>query len=321
MGKYKQITDQERDKIAVWLASGESIRQIGKKLERSHSSVLREIKRNGWQDGYVAIHAQAEAGKRASKSRQRYPLKNEQVFSYVLAKLRCGWSPEQIAGRLQRDHLRDSFWNIHHETIYRYIYAPENKEKSLWEYLPRKQKKRRKRYGRKARRIRIPDRISIHERPQEIETRFVFGHWEGDSVEGKAHKGGIHTQVERKTRFVLAVILPDLTANETAKAAQKVFVMLPEQAKKSTTLDNGKEFTKHQQFGIPTYFADPYSSWQRGTNENTNGLIRRFLPKKTDLTKVTQQDLDDIIWEINNRPRKCLDFATSSEIFRKEIEG
>lgn len=321
MGKYRQITDQERDKIAVRLASGESIRSIANKLGRNPGSISREIKRNGWQDGYVAIHAKAEAIKRAKKARTRHALRNPQVFGYVLEKLRCGWSPEQIAGRLQKEQTEDSSWHIHHETIYRYIYAAENKEKKLWEYLPRKQKKRRKKYGRKAHRSRIPDRVSIHKRPEEIETRLVFGHWEGDSIEGKAHRGGIHTQVERKTRFVLAALLPDLTASQTASTVSQMYRDLPSKAKKSTTLDNGKEFTNHKQFGLPTYFCDPYSSWQRGTNENSNGLIRRYLPKKTDLTKVTQEDLNAMVWEINNRPRKCLNFATSSELFRKEIEG
>lgn len=189
----------------------------------------------------------------------------------------------------------------------------------MWEYLPRKQKRRRKKYGRKSQRIRIPDRVSIHDRPSAIEDREVFGHWEGDSVESKAHKGGMHTEIERKTRFTMATFLKTLEAEETAQVASKMYCDLPKQAKLSTTLDNGKEFAKHKKIGISTYFCDPYSSWQRGTNENTNGLIRRYLPKKTDFSKVTQQELDDIIWEINNRPRKCLGFYTPQEMFEKEL--
>ena len=167
--------------------------------------------------------------------------------------------------------------------------------------------------------MRIPDRVSIHDRPNEVESRDIFGHWEGDSIVGKNHKGGMHTEIERKTRFTMAIFLKTLEAQETAQVTSQMYRDLPFEAKKSTTFDNGKEFTKHKKIGIQTYFADPYSSWQRGTNENTNGLIRRYLPKKTDFSKVTQRELDDIIWEINNRPRKCLGFYTPQEMFEKEL--
>ena len=201
-----------------------------------------------------------------------------------------------------------------------FIYNQKYKHKKLWEYLPRKQKKRKKKHGRKCCRSRIPDRVSIHNRPKEAELRFSFGHWEGDSIEGKAHKAGIHTEVERKTRFMMAIFIKDFTANETANTVSQMFHNLPKQAKKSTTLDNGKEFVKHKLFGLPAYFADPYSSWQRGTNENSNGLIRRCLPKKTDFRKVEQTELDDIIEEINNRPRKCLGYHTPKEVFENELK-
>ncbi len=250
----------------------------------------------------------------------RHPLKNKSVYKYVLRKLRLSWSPEQIAGRLKLMKPDNQYWNIHHETIYRFIYDKNNEHKLLWEYLPRKQKKRKKKYGRKVHRSRIPDRASIHLRPESVEDRLEFGHWEGDSIEGKAHRGGIHTEVERKTRFVMGEMLKTLKAVETQYVASQMFSGLPEQAKKSTTLDNGKENTNHKKFGLPVDFADPYSSWQRGTNENSNGLIRRYLPKKTDLTQVTQKELDDIIHEINNRPRKCLGFRTPQEAFEEELK-
>lgn len=320
MGKtHSKLSALEREKIAVSLAQGISKREIARLLGRSDSTIREEVKRNRWKDGYVAVHAQAETVKRVARARKRHPLKNKSVYKYVRKKLHKGWSPEQISGRLKLKHPGNRYWYIHHETIYRYIYDSANQEKELWEYLPRKQKKRKKKGGRKVHRSRIPDRVSIHERPVEIGAREVFGNWKGDSIEGKAHKGGIHTQVERKTRLTLAFLLPDLTAEQTVKAVQKVFSRLPQQAKQSTTLDNGKEFTNHKQFGLSAYFADPYSSWQRGTNENTNGLIRRYLPKKTDLTKVTQQELDDIIWELNNRPRKCLGYLTPQEAYEKEL--
>ncbi|MBU0974736.1 IS30 family transposase, partial [Patescibacteria group bacterium] len=177
-----------------------------------------------------AVHAQAKAEKRVIKARHRHPLKNKSVYKYVLKKIRLGWSPEQISGRLK--------------------------------FIK-------------------PDRVSIHDRPEEIENREVFGHWESDSIVGKNHIGGIHTEVERKTRFIMARFINDLTAKETADKASKMFGDLPRQAKKSTTLDNGSENVEHKQFDLDTYFCDPYSSWQRATNKNSNGLIRRYLPMGT----------------------------------------
>lgn len=320
MQKRSKILPIERDKIALWHSQNISLREIARRLNRNVTSVSREIKRNSFGKYYVAIHAQAKWEKKKSKAGNRHPLKNKSVYKYVFKKLRSGWSPEQIAGRLKLKKPNNSYWHIHHETIYRFIYAKENKQKNLWEYLPRKQKRRRKKHGRKAQRSRIPDRVSIHSRPTEIENRAVFGHWEGDSVEGRAHQGGIHTEVERKTRFMLAKFVKDLTAQETADKASQMFRHLPEAAKKSTTLDNGKEFVKHKQFNIPTFFCDPYASWQRGTNENSNGLIRRYLPKKTDFKGIEQSELNDIINEINNRPRKCLGYYTPREVFEKELQ-
>lgn len=322
MGKtHTKLSALEREKIAIWLSHGESKREIARRLGRSDSSIRAEIKRNSFKGHYVAIHAQSVAEKRVKEARKRHPLKNKSVYKYVMKKLRSGWSPEQIAGRLKLMKPENKYWHLHHETIYRYIYAKENKEKKLWEYLPRKQKRRKKKYGRKTHRSRIPDRVSIHHRPKEVEDRTEFGHWEGDSIEGKGHRGGIHTEVERKTRFMMASFLKNLTADETAGKASQMFRNLPKQAKKSTTLDNGKEFVKHKEFGLATYFADPYSSWQRGTNENSNGLIRRYLPKKTDFFKYQQWELDDMIAEINNRPRKCLGFKTPQEAFEEELKA
>lgn len=319
MSKHKKIQPQERDLIALWLARNISKREIAKRLERSDSSIRAEIARNSFNGHYVAIHAQAMTDKRQVDSKARHPLKNKSVYSYTLKKLRSGWSPEQISGRLKLKHPDNDYWHIHHETIYRFIYKSSNKEKRLWEYLPRKQKKRRYKYGRKVKRCKIPDTVSIHQRPEEVEGRLVFGHWEGDSVVGRWHKSGIHTEVERKTRYLQAKLILDFTAQETQRAQNKIFNQLPIKAKKSTTVDNGKEFTNHKQFNLPVYFCDSYASWQKATNENTNGLIRRYLPKKTDFRRITQLDLDDIVEEINNRPRKCLGYNTPKEIFKKEL--
>jgi len=316
MQNTRKLTPTERDRLALWKSRGKSLRWIAQKLERHVSTISRELKRNRWGNHYVAIHAQSQASKRKSKAGKREPLKDSQTYTYVLEKLRWGWSPEQIAGRLE---FEQSHKVISHEAIYQFIYAEENSDKKLWEKLPRKQKRRRKKYGRKSQRGHIPDRVSIHERPAEVETRQIIGHWEGDSVEGKAHRSGVHTQVERKTRVTLLAKLNNLSSEETLRAQKQVFSWLPKQLKKSTTNDNGKEFYFHKGFELPVYFADPYSSFQRGTNENTNGLLRRYFPKGTDFTSVTQAELNDIAQELNNRPRKCLNYATPIEVFRVEL--
>ena len=319
--KHNKLTAFEREQISIWLSKKVSKREIANRLDRSDSTIRDEIKRNSFGENYVAVHAQARSEKRVVKSRHRHPLKNKSVYKYVIKKLRSGWSPEQISGRLKLIKPDNPYWKISHECIYQFIYAKQNRYKVLWEYLPRKQKKRRRKYGRKAQRSRIPDRVSIHLRPHEIESRKEFGHWESDSIVGKNHQGGIHTEVERKTRLIMAKFIKNLTAKETADKASQMFRDLPKKAKKSTTLDNGLENTEHRRFGLTTYFCDPYSSWQRGTNENSNGLIRRYLPKKTDFFKYQQWELDDMINEINNRPRKCLGYRTSQEAFNEELES
>lgn len=314
--KHHKLLPNERDQIAVWRAARIGIREIARRLKRSPSSIHDELKRNRFGKFYVAIHAQAKAAKRKSAAGARQPLKNVATYSYVLEKLRLGWSPEQIAGRLRREYGQKV---ISHEAIYQYIYAEENSGRKLWEYLPRKQKRRKKKYGRKSQRGHITDRVSIHDRPLEVEARMIAGHWEGDSVEGKAHQSGVHTQVERKTRLMLVAKLNNLTSEETLRAQKYLFSWLPTQIKKSTTVDNGKEFYYHKQFNLPVYFADPYSSFQRGTNENTNGLLRRYFPKGTDFALISQEELNEVAQELNNRPKKCIDYATPAELFAVEL--
>jgi transposase, IS30 family len=259
--------------------------------------------------------------------------------------LKDGWSPEQIAGRLKEvEHPTDQSWHICHETIYVHIYKEKtdatklglqqqsildkrlagkekqlvtvtDHEKPLYEYLRRKQKRRRKLGGRKVQRIRIPDRASIHDRPQEVETRTTFGHWEGDSIVGKNHASGLHTEYERVCSLTRIARLNRITAEEVAKAAQYIFGNYPKQARKSTTLDNGAEHTNHKDFGVSVYFADPYSSYQRGGNENCNLWIRYYFPKGTDFSTISDEEIRDVEWELNNRPRKRLNFQTPQEVF------
>src|SRR6266545_3193292 len=204
--KHKKLTPRDRDAIALKYAHGKGVRRIARELSRSPSTISDELKRNRYRNGYVAIRAQTMTAARKSWAGRRYPLKNERLYSHVLRQLRKGHSPEEIAGRLTIDYPGDPSMQIHHETIYRYIYAKENRNLELWEYLPRKQKKRRKQHGRTVHRSRIPDRVSIHERPEVVADRSEFGHWEGDTVEGqRSKKDGIHTEVERVSRKLAAV--------------------------------------------------------------------------------------------------------------------
>lgn len=319
--KHTKLTAQERDLIAVWKGGGVGQRGIARRLGRSHSTIGDELRRNSFKGHYVAIHAQGLADKRKFLARARHPLKSPQIYSYVIEKLRCGWSPEVIAGRLRRTNGKTV---ICHETIYKFIYSsyPESKKLKLWQYLPRGQKKRRKVKGRGVKRVRIKARISIHARPAEVDKRTKAGHWEGDSMEGKNHKQGLHVEVERVTRLILARKVERLGARETLTAQIKIFGQIPKSLRKTTTVDNGLEFSRHLGLKaiVDTYFTDPYSAWQKGSVENAIGLIRRYLPKGTDLTEITQTDINDILWEINNRPRKVLDYNTPAEVFKLHLD-
>jgi len=323
MIKRPKITPEERDKIALLLASKTSLRDIAKELGRSVSSISEEVKRNSKNGEYSAITAQELSEQRNIASRKANPLKSPAVYSYVYDKLRSGWSPEQIAGRLKRENGNKQV--ICHETIYKYIYSNEGKEKKLNEYLVRHHYRRRKWHSRHLYRRGIANRTSIKLRPKEVEKRKTFGHWEADVVEGKAHLGGIQTLLERKTRYYQAVLLPRIDSEYGVKAQRDVLIQFPLHARKTVTMDNGKENYNHQKLmrwlGIQTYFCDPYCAWQKGSNENHNGVLRRYIPKKAELKDLNQSELDAIIEEINQRPRKCLNYETPEEAFTREIKS
>lgn len=322
MIKKKKISGSERDQISVMLASGLSLRNIAKELGRSVSSISDEIRRNSINGEYKSIAANSLSLQRNSQSRRTNPLKSPKVFSLVFDKLREGWSPEQIAGRLKR--LNKGKTIICHETIYRYIYSPEGRERGLCEYLVRNHRKRRPWHGRYLYRRGIPDRVSIRLRPEAVNTKRAFGHWEADTVEGKAHKKGIQTLLERKTRFYRAKILANIDSEYGVNAQRAILKPYPRKARKSVTFDNGKENYNHLKLKrwlrIETYFCDPNCAWQKGSNEYHNGILRRYIPKKADLTKLTQFELDEIVEEINNQPKKCLGYQTPREAFRKELK-
>ena len=312
-----QIQPSERDKIAFYLGNKLSIRMIAKRLNRSPSSISDEIKRNSYHHIYTPIKAQTRSDFRKKMARKRHYLKDKETANYVIEKLRLGWSPEQIDGRLK---LEKGYRVISYECIYQYIYSKTNKNKKLWKLLTLKRKKRQKKEGRKTTRVRIHNQISIHLRGKVIDSRKTFGHYEGDSIIGQQTKGKvIHTEVERQTRYLFAQVINSKTAIDTTNAQIKIFNDYPAF---SVTTDNGLEFAKHEELnklGIKTFFADPYSSGQRGTNENTNGLIRRYLPKKNSFDNLSQRTLDAIVWRINNRPKKVLKFSTPQEAFSKQL--
>lgn len=327
----KKLQPDERDEIARLHSKGYGVREISRQLDRACSTISTEIKAGEIYDhnrhtvSYVAIHAQRLREQRAKHSHKQSGFGSSELEAYVRVKLGLGWSPEQVAGRLPLDHPDDASMRVCHETIYRFIYAPGQAAEKLWEYLPRKQKKRRKWTGRSVHKSRIPDRVSIHERPEAINDRTEFGHYEGDSIEGKRSVGdGIRTEVERLSRKLFAGKVGRVASRETVDAQLQIFSKIPPEARHSTTQDNGRENHFHGELtaalGLDVYFADPYSSWQRGTNENTNGLVRRYLPKRTDFTKLTQSDLDDIVEEINNRPRKVLDYKTANEVYSEQLD-
>lgn len=362
IGTYKKLTQTERHLLSRWLRTGITKKECARRLNRDIKTIRRELKRNStrvrigkdWQIIYEPLHAQAVAQNRKQNAwLAKQPLKSKKIYAYVMRHLRMSWSPEQISGRLRNvDHPDDTSWHICHETIYQFIYKPKtdmtklglekqsildkrqkgkvrklitvtDKDNPLWEYLRRKQKRRRKRSGRKVQRARIPDRVSIHIRPKIVARRKQFGHWEGDSLVGLAHASGLHTEYERITSLIRFERLERITADNTVDAARIIFGRLPLFARRSTTLDNGSEHVKHNilktELNMKTYFADPYSAWQRGGNENANLWIRYYFPKRTDFSTITDEELRDVEWELNNRPRKRLNFKTPQEVFTEYI--
>lgn len=326
--KYSKLSKSERVLICKWRDKEYSNKKIAKLLGRSCSTIGREISRNKFKGFiYEPLHAQALFEKRKLLAwGAKKPLKNSDIYSYVLDNLREGWSPETISGRLKKvDHKDDPNWQICSETIYHFIYSKKNKNKKLWHFLRRKQARRRIKGGRKVARVRIPDRVSIHLRPDVINQRIEVGHWEGDSVVGKNYNSGLHTEYERVTSLIRFERMSGVTAEETIKAQLKIFEELPEDLRKSDTLDNGLEMVKHKtltdRLNMATYFADPYSSWQRGGNENGNLWIRYYFPKGTDFNTISDQELKDVELELNNRPRKRLEYKTPLEVFSKYLKG
>jgi IS30 family transposase len=325
--KYKHFTIEEREKLQILWWQRKSIRYISKEIGRSPSSVSRELKRNFPKEHkvYTPRIAQMRAlAKRKCRGRKER-LKNEVIREYVFSHLRLKWSPEQISGRIKKD-LNES---ISPEAIYQYIYHTESYNKVLGEdfrvYLRNKRKRRVPHGSRRCQRIFCLQGTSIDERPKEVEQRKTVGHWEGDSVESIDHKPGINTLVERKVGLVFISKLKDKSSRATRNVMIERFKYIPEKLKKTVTLDNGfengdwKGIELHT--GLKCYYAHPYHSWERGTNENTNGLIRDYFPKKTDFDLITDEEIQWVEYQLNSRPRKRLNWLTPLEAWSVALQG
>lgn len=320
MEKYRRYSLEEREELSRGLSRGESLRQIAHQLGRHTSTLSREISRNAsTPDLYRAVLAQGVAQTRRT-IRKRKLEQHPRLREYVFTKLALRWSPEQIAQVLRREFPRDEAMQISHEAIYTYLYVLPRGElkKTLVGYLRQERKVRRKRTGLKEQRGKIPEMISIEERPAEVAHRSVPGHWEGDLLMGKRHQSALGTLVERKTRWLYLVPLKTKDAPCVRKSFGKAITRLPKSLRKTMTYDQGKEMAEHKLFTketkVKVFFAHPGSPWERGTCENTNGLIRQFFPKGTDFNRVP---LRQIRWAeklLNERPRKALGFMTPKEV-------
>lgn len=309
--------------------AGFSLRAIGRRIGRDHTSIMREINRNRPTYADDAVYwytaTQSIADERRHQARSYRRKKHKPLVEYVESKLRQEWPPEAISARLRLDYPDDERMRVSHETIYRWIYLAASRKEDLHTHLRRRHKKRRKqkRYG-SGRRF-IPGRVSIDQRPSIVETRERFGDWEGDTVEGAKGTGGVATHVERKSRYLLAVKLNDKKAATMTEQSTRSFWRVPKRLRKTLTVDNGKEFSRFKELeentGLKVFFADPYAAWQRGTNENTNGLLRFYFPKGTDFQKTSEEELAIVVKKLNHRPRKCLNYLTPHEVFCQARRG
>jgi len=312
----------EREEISRGLEARLSFRAIGRLISRAPSTVSREVLANGGREGYRGWRADNRARKHAMRAQPTKLERNPRLQRIVEAKLKKSWSPMQISRRLMVDFPNDDDMRISHETIYRalYLQGRGGLKRELTRYL-RTQRPKRQPQGRKSRinSGKLRDMVNISERPPEVADRAIPGHWEGDLLCGKKNRSAVATLVERQTRFTQLVALgQNRNADYLAQALARQIQLLPTHLWRSLTWDQGREMGSHTKFtistGVDVYFCDPRSPWQRGTNENTNGLLRQYLPKGTDLSKVSQAQLDKIAEELNGRPRQTLNWRTPSEM-------
>ena len=314
-----RLSADDRVEIRVGLEQGWSLRRIAAKLGRAPSTISREVNANGGVGDYRPLAADRRACRNARRAKVTKLENNPELCARVIADLERMWSPRQISQRLKREFGDDPTMTISHETIYQSLYVQGRGElrRELARCL-RSGRAKRKPRGRVERRGSIPDMVMISERPAEVEDRAVPGHWEGDLIIGKTGGSAIGTLVERSTRFVMLLHLDGDHSAETVRTAMAAQIQtLPAALRRTLTWDQGREMSQHRQFsvdtGVDVYFCDPHSPWQRGSNENTNGLLRQYFPKGTDLSVHTPADLEAVADSLNGRPRQTLDFMTPSE--------
>lgn len=319
-----RLSLDDRIDIKCGIERGESFQRIGDGIGRHKSTVCREVNNNGGRVAYRPVEAHRRAWERARRPKPTKLESNQRLCRRVISDLTKMWSPEEIAQRLKHEFADDETMRVSHETIYKSIYVQGRGElrKELAACL-RTGRAQRHPQGRKTR-VRIPGMIMISERPAEVEDRAVPGHWEGDLIIGKNNKSAIGTLVERATRYVMLLHLPDGFGAEAVRQAMLTTIQtLPDHLWKSITWDQGSEMSQHSRFsvdtGIDIYFCDPYSPWQRGSNENTNGLLRQWFPKGTDLSVHQDDKLLEVAQLLNDRPRKTLGWLKPAEVLAELI--
>lgn len=328
--KYRRLTDAEREEVSRDLAQGHGFSAIARRLGRAPSTVSREVGRRSGTSGYRAFSAGGRARTAASSRRRgkRRLTREDRLRAYVLGKLKRRWSPEEVVKRMCVEYPLDMTMRISPEAIYQYIYVLPRGElkRTLIAALRQERKYRRKTQKRLAgeeTRGKIADMTSIEERPQEVADRTVPGHWEGDLILGKYKRTALGTLVERTTRRTILVPLKAKDAESVRQAYARELCALPQELAKTLTHDQGKEMSGHKQFtvdtGIQVYFAHPGSPWERGTNENTNGLIRQYFPKGTDFSKVSAYKIKKVELELNDRPRRVLYWKKPDEVFNELV--
>jgi IS30 family transposase len=312
MSYYIQLTQEERYHISVLCKEGYSKTDTARKINRHISTISRELNRNTGKKGYRPRQAQEKALIRRYTSRKAIKF-TDKVRQIVDKKISEQYSPDQISGKLKMSGI-----HISHEWIYQYLLDDKRNGGQLYKNLRHSHRKRKKRYGSREKRGQIPNRVSIDKRPEIVETRRRIGDWEADTIIGRNHKGAMVTLVERKSKYTLirkinrkTSLLLNNAVSELTKNIKERFVTM--------TVDNGSEFAGHEKItsklGVDVYFAHPYHSWERGLNENTNGLIRQYFPKKTDFREVSDKEVLLVQHRLNNRPRKTLGYLTPNEVF------
>ena len=314
------VTLEEREIIAHMHRAGKMQTQIAERLGRCKSTISRELRRNRSRNGYWAVAAQRKAERRRSRRPWTAKMERPEVRRYVQQRLRWRWPPDAIAGRSWSDFPRDRRRHISHQTIYTWIRSQQAAGKHWQRYLRRLGRKRPERENRG----RIRASVSIEGRPAVVDRRSRYGDWEGDTIVGANHRGGAVTLVDRKSGYLLLGKVLNLRAATVRQAAARQDQAMPASLRKTLTLDNGKEFAEHEQLALEAtlkiYFAKPYSAWQRGTNENTNGLIRHFFPKGTDLASIPEHRFTEVQQLLNDRPRKRLGYRTPNEVLASRLQ-